>query len=707
MPLLAKREFRDSCCLAAGGVVYAFFAVRCGASLPFLLWAFLFLWLALWLPGRTAAVLLAGETAGPGLTFTLGIAVFSLITVLCSLCGSGLPFTLWLCVTLPFTLPAWLPMHYRGLPEPVRSVCQTLRSRVQRAAGAWFLPAPAVAALLVLLGMAAGRAAHPLAVGSTIPQQDLYWNTGNAASFALGFPPQDLRYSGYALTYHYLTELLAGGLSLGCGVSCYDAVAFVLPPILLLGALAALRELGGLLWPAGADGRPDRRAVLLPWAVLLLGGAGGLSLLEGYSPFWNLFAIHLLTNINAVATATLLLAVFLSLVLRAFLLPGGLHSPRRVGPVLLCFALLCVAKGPVAALAALALLCAVLLLLSRLPERDRLPALLLAAALLAVFAVCYKLLFAAGAGSSVEFSTHATLEKGAFAPALAVLKARSGLLYTAALPLCMALQSVCMAPFAFPLFCFGAVRMLRARRQWDGRCVALLFCYALGFGGLLAFFLFDHPSMSQSYFAYAALLAVDAAALDQLPALTAKAKPLRFAAGALAALSLFTGLCSCAYLARSGLQALFAPAAAVAEKPRYTPLTADEEEALLWLGEHMPAGELFATNRMHTGVAEEGLSNVYSAISGRRAYMESFKYAMTNMGAPPEEVGARYEQMSALFAFDGVNDPARAAQICRETNTAWLVYHKTLTGSDAAFAAAPFEAVYENDTVAIYHIALD
>ncbi len=707
MPFLAKKELRSACCLAAGGVVYAFFAVRCGASLPFLLWAFLFLWLTMWLPGRTAAVLLAGSEAGAGLAFTLGLALFSLVTVLCSLRGSGLPFWVWLCGSLPFTLPTCLAAPYRSLPGPLRRFCQTLHSRGQGAFFAQPGPAPAAAALLALLGLAAGRAAHPLAVGTTIPQQDLYWNAGNAASFAFGFPPQDLRYSGYTLTYHYLTELLAGGLSMGCGISCYDAVAFVLPPALLLGALAALAELGGLLWPTGAGGRPDRRAVLLPWAVLLLGDAGGLSLLKGYSSFGNLFAIHLLTNINAVATAALLTVALLSLLLRVPALPGGLRSPRSFLPPVLCFALLCVAKGPVAALAALALLCAVLLLLPRLPGRDRLPALLLAAALLAVFALFYRILFAAGVGSSVEFSTHATLEKGAFAPVLAALKARSGLLYTAALPVFMVLQSLCMAPFAFPLFCFGAVRTLRARRRWNGRSMALLFCYALGFGGLLAFFLFDHPSMSQSYFACAALLAVDVAALDQLPALTEKGKPLRLAAGALAALSLFTGICSCMYLARSGALALFSPEAAVAEKPRYTPLTADEEAALLWLGRHMPPTGYFATNRMHTGAAEEGLSNVYSAISGRRAYMESFKYAMTNMGAPPEEVGARYEQMSALFAFDGVADPERAVQLCRETNVSWLVYNKTLQGSDAAFADAPFEKQYENDTVVIYSLNLN
>ena len=41
--------------------------------------------------------------------------------------------------------------------------------------------------------------------GAVVPQQDFFWNVGNAQSFLLGFPPQDLRFSGYTLTYHYLS----------------------------------------------------------------------------------------------------------------------------------------------------------------------------------------------------------------------------------------------------------------------------------------------------------------------------------------------------------------------------------------------------------------------------------------------------------------------------------------------------------------------
>lgn len=668
MAMTAKKEWLGACCLAAGVAVYAFFAAQSGASLLFLSAAAAACLLCIWLPGRSLARFafpgLWAQGAAASLTAVLGLSVFALCTVLASL--TGVRFL------------TWLPLAALLLP-----------SRAQSAPRRSWLPFCLTAAVvLLLLAPACGRFAHPAAVGITIPQQDFYWNVGNAESFALGFPPSDLRYSGYTLTYHYLTELLEAGLSFCCGISCYDAAGFAAPPLVLLAAAAIWQELGRLFWPGSR-----LRAPLLPAAVLLLGSVGGTAALAGRDPFWNLLTIHLLTNINAVATAALLLGAFLVLFAR---LSAGGYAVRRAVPCVLAFLLLCLGKGPVAALVALAALCAVVLSLPRGSRSEKLRSLGFALLLCLLFLLCFRLLFAAGADSSVEFSLHATLEKGAFAPLLTALKARNGLLYTVSLPLWMIVQCVCMAPFAFPLFCGAALHTLRHLKQADP---ARLFCFALGFGGLLAFFLFDHPAMSQCYFAYAALGVVDLIALDALPSCRGL---LRVPAAALGALSVLTGVLACVFLMREGCTALWNPSAAVQAHPQYTPLTADEEEAMQWLRTAMPEDAYFATNRMHTGAAEEGLSNVYSGLSGRRAYMESFQYAKTNLGVPAEEFGARYDRMAALFGMDGVCDPARAEQICRDTRVGWLVCNTTLPGSDAAFETGSFCCVYENDTVKIY-----
>ena len=97
-----------------------------------------------------------------------------------------------------------------------------------------YLPLAAVAGVLALISAAgAGLFAHPAAVGQITPSQDFFWNLGNAESFLLGFPPADLRFAGVTLTYHYLTELLAAGLSMASGLAVYDVLAFYQTPLLL------------------------------------------------------------------------------------------------------------------------------------------------------------------------------------------------------------------------------------------------------------------------------------------------------------------------------------------------------------------------------------------------------------------------------------------------------------------------------------------
>ena len=74
------------------------------------------------------------------------------------------------------------------------------------------------------------------------------------------------------------------------------------------------------------------------------------------------------------------------------------------------------------------------------------------------------------------------------------------------------------------------------------------------------------------------------------------------------------------------------------------PLTAAEQQAMEWVRQNVPETALLATNRTHTGQALEGLSKVHSGLSGRRFYMESFKYAKSNLGVPEEEAARRVDR---------------------------------------------------------------
>ena len=151
------------------------------------------------------------------------------------------------------------------------------------------------------------RFALPAAAGgAVVPQQDFFWNVGNAQSFLLGFPPQDLRFSGYTLTYHYLSELLAAGLSMATGASCYDIEAALLPLAGILFTVAMLWDFGRILYNGSV-----KKTGLLLGLVFLCGGAGLWKVFEyGRCPFWNLSVYHVLTNINGMGFGLGLLAAF-------------------------------------------------------------------------------------------------------------------------------------------------------------------------------------------------------------------------------------------------------------------------------------------------------------------------------------------------------------------------------------------------------------
>lgn len=112
------------------------------------------------------------------------------------------------------------------------------------------------------------------------------------------------------------------------------------------------------------------------------------------------------------------------------------------------------------------------------------------------------------------------------------------------------------------------------------------------------------------------------------------------------------------------------------------------------LREAMAPDELFVTNRMHTGIAEEGLSNVYTGLSGRQSYMESFKYAEQ----PWEKAEPRWNAIQELFSED--TQPERARELCGQMGVSYIAYCPLESGSDAPFAG--FEVLYDSEYLTIY-----
>lgn len=715
-------------CLA--GALYGLALMRAGAGAAGLLLFWLFALCGVWLPGRVLAEVFGARRQGLLQTASLvfGCGLLAAVTALAS--ATGLHGLVWL-------LPA---LGLAGLAARRRKFDWRGRSGSRWPAALW-------AALLALTAFGCVLAqAHPASAwggGAVLPDHDLYWNLGNVQSFLQGFPPADLRFAGTQLTYHWLTELLAAGFAMA-GVPAYDALAFYLPAAVLAALAAVLAEFGRV-WFGGSEKKTGLFVLLT-----FLGGSAALwKPLEGRDPFWNLFLRHLVTNINGVATGMVFLAAFAAAL--CVLSQTDENAGWLWALALGSFLQLALAKGPVAGVAALALLGAALARLAVLAKpgeaglgeqhpckgrpqtgckpvrgngllllgaawqkqrpqaRRALRLLALAAAVLALFLLCYALLFSAGAGTSVHFSARGTLEKSYFRNFLALLKARSGLAYAVSLPLFALAQTLCFAPFAALLGFGGAVRDVpRIFRLGLPR----LFATAMAVGGFLAFFLFDHEAMSQMYFAFAGLFFLNALAVENTGALLAwlreKKPPARglgraVLAGALA-VSLATGCCTCAWLVRDGL-------APTRETEWDLPLTAAEEQAMAWFAEN---GGEFITNRIHTGRAREGLSNVYSGLSGRQGYMEGFKYAVSNMGVPIEEVLHRLDVLELVFGAETAQDVLRAVPpgvryivySTRAAQAGWDV----MEGRDEPFfagggAAEGLPLVFQNDDVSIYFVS--
>lgn len=695
--------------------------VRLGASGGGLVLFAAFALGGVWLPGRVLAGLAGADKAGVRRTASLVLGT-ALLAGAAALGGAtGLHGLVW---ALPALGLAGRALTRRRIPwGPV------LRRRGDGPAAGWpWLLAFGALALLWAVGAAPGLA-HPAAVGDVTPNQDFLWNLGNVQAFLQGFPPRDLRFAGYPLTYHWLTELLAAGFAMA-GVPAYDALAFGVPLAALAAVLACVRELGGVWFSAAGPAGARRRTALL--AALLLGaGSGGLwKVLSGRDPFWNMAQRHVLTNINGWATALFLLCAVLACA--ALLWQGRGPAALGAGLGLAAFLLLCLAKGPVAGVTALALALAAGLrlalgagqqdggaLAAAAARRGERLCALYAGGCLLVFAGVYAALFSAGAGSSVAFSLTGTLEKSWFGNLLALARALlPGWAFAAALPFFWLALAVCWAPAAAPLAIGGFAAALRRFPRIPGQT---LLAAGLAGGGFLAFCLFDHESMSQMYFAFAAGAGMALLAADAAPALFARARQgagarraargaLCLAAAALAAAGFATGALNAAAMVREGLAARASFGGPARADGWDLALSAGDEAAAAALAEILPAGgdAVFVTNRIHSGRALEGLSNVYTGLSGRQSWMEGFKYARSNLGVSLEEVLARLEAVRAALRAD----TAAGVRAALPGNAAVLVYSKTaaargwdiLEGEAPGAGPAQLPVLYENDDVILYDL---
>ena len=129
-------------------------------------------------------------------------------------------------------------------------------------------------------------------------------------------------------------------------------------------------------------------------------------------------------------------------------------------------------------------------------------------------------------------------------------------------------------------------------------------------------------------------------------------------------------------------------------------MTAGDEQAMEWLFENTPSGTLFATNRYHTGSPLAGNSNLYTAFSGRQAYMEGFRYTISNMGVSQQVVDERFTNNAILFSPK--SDIQTILALAQQEGIDYLVFSAQLGQRPDAFDQ--LECCYKNESVQIYRL---
>ena len=181
------------------------------------------------------------------------------------------------------------------------------------------------------------------------------WTVGNAEAFKNSLPAMDIRFDGVVLKYHWLVELVTAAISTFTGIPCYDLLGFYMQPLMSLFFITALFDLGNLYYNLN-EGKTNlfvlsfyTLSCLSLWKVLP----------NGHSVFNYSLLETVISNVNSQCTSLAFLGVFCGMIVN-FTRGNTKGSISYFVTVLLCFAGLIFSKSPVAAIIAIAMVCAAL-----------------------------------------------------------------------------------------------------------------------------------------------------------------------------------------------------------------------------------------------------------------------------------------------------------------------------------------------------------
>ncbi len=253
-----------------------------------------------------------------------------------------------------------------------------------------------------------------------------------------------------------------------------------------------------------------------------------------------------------------------------------------------------------------------------------------------------------------------------------------------------------MAPFQFCLWLRGLPHTIRHLFHFDA---GHILANGVVVGGFLAYHLFWHPNSSQAYFALAGIFFMTLLAVEQLPC-PKDWKKLSFSPALVCGIiGLTTTLCMIFTYGGNGFKQLLSTTGVLAPQQAIGNVLAQDEDAMDWLAANTPVDFVFCTNRTSSRPTNpDGISNVYSALSGRQGYMEGWTYAVSNMGVSPPIVNHRQRVTERIFS--GEISSSMLGILCRQEGINGLIYSKPYGGT----LPADIQPVFENDAVAIYFI---
>ncbi|MEG1896168.1 MAG: hypothetical protein RR162_07990, partial [Oscillospiraceae bacterium] len=220
---------------------------------------------------------------------------------------------------------------------------------------------------------------------------------------------------------------------------------------------------------------------------------------------------------------------------------------------------------------------------------------------------------------------------------------------------------------------------------------------AMFVGGSIAYATYYHYSASQIYFLLIAIPMMWLACFEFIEKKLLVNKKAMAVFGAVLILVCIPSGLRLLPNARSGVQAWLRANNLRQSDYDESYITRDDYDAMVWLRDNTDQSAIFATNRNNKVFqAADGTFHYYSAVSQRRAYLESYRYCMDYSGMY-KEVRRRLEQVSDNL-FQKYREE-QAFSVAAQEGINFLVVYTPL--NQTHWQAAP---VYENSTVKIYKV---